>query len=75
MASQTFNISLPQELVRQLDAHAQREFSSRSEYVRRAIVNQLRAEQELQAVFDRANERGRQLGFTSEEQVYDAIDQ
>ncbi|MFT4052132.1 MAG: ribbon-helix-helix domain-containing protein [Microbacterium sp.] len=73
MSSQTFNISLPRELVRQLDAQAQREFSSRSEYVRRAIVNQLRAEQEVTAIFDRANARGRALGISSEQQVYDII--
>ncbi len=74
MSSQTLNISLPQELVRQLDAHARNEFASRSEYIRRAIVNQLRAEEQLQTVFDRANARGRRLGCTSEQQVYDAID-
>ncbi len=74
MASQTFNISLPRELVEQVDDQARREFSSRSEYIRRAVVKQLRAAQALQAVFDRANERGRRLGYASEQQVYDAID-
>lgn len=74
MTSQTFNISLPRELVRRLDAQAQREFASRSEYIRRAVVNQLRTEQELQSIFDRANAKGRQLGVTSEQQVYDIID-
>ncbi len=73
MASQTFNISLPQDLVVQIDEQAQREFSSRSEYIRRAIVKQLRTEQALQTVFDRANDRGRRLGYTSEQQVYDVI--
>ena len=74
MAAQTFNISLPQELVELIDDQARREFSSRSEYIRRAVVKQLRAEQSLQSVFDRANERGRRLGYASEQQVYDAID-
>lgn len=74
MASQTFNISLPQELVEQIDDQARREFSSRSEYIRRAVVKQLRTEQALSAVFDRANEKGRRLGYGSEQQVYDAID-
>ncbi len=74
MASQTFNISLPRELVEQIDDQARREFSSRSEYIRRAVVKQLRTEQALQAVFDRANGRGRRLGYVSEQQVYDAID-
>jgi len=74
MASQTFNISLPAELVAQIDQQAAHEYASRSEYIRRAVVKQLRAEQALEAVFDRANERGRDLGFASEQQVYDAID-
>lgn len=74
MASQTFNISLPQELVEQIDEQARREFSSRSEYIRRAVVKQLRTEQALQLVFDRANDRGRRLGYNSEQQVYDVID-
>ena len=74
MAAQTFNISLPKELVKQIDEQAQRDFSSRSEYIRRAVVKQLRTEQALAAVFDRANERGRQRGYASEQQVYDTID-
>jgi len=57
LVAQSFNISLPEELVNQIDDQARREFSSRSEYIRRAVVKQLRTEQALQAVFDRANDR------------------
>lgn len=74
MAAQTFNISLPQELVQQIDAQAQRDFASRSEYIRRAIVKQLRVEHDVQQVLDRANARGRAAGITSEQQTYDIID-
>ncbi len=73
MGSQSFNISLPQELVEQIDEHARRDFSSRSEYIRRAVVKQLRTEQALQVVFDQANARGQRLGYASEQQVYDDI--
>ncbi len=73
MSSQTFNLSLPKQLVQQLDEQAKRDFSSRSDFVRKAIVNQLRAEQSVQAIFDRANARGKQQGITSEQQVYDII--
>ena len=45
MATQTFNLSLPKELVKKLDAQAKRDFSSRSDYVRKAIINQLKREQ------------------------------
>lgn len=74
MGTQTLNISLPQELVRLIDKQAEQEFASRSEYIRRAVVSQLRTEHELQEVFDRANARGRTMGVTSEQQVYDIID-
>lgn len=73
MSSQTFNLSLPKELVDKLDEQAKRDFSSRSDYVRKAIVNQLRSEQALIEVLDRANKKGRKLGITSEEAVYDSI--
>ncbi len=74
MSTQTFNLSLPKALVQQVDDQAKRDYSSRSDFVRKAIVNQLRAEQALQSVFDRANLRGRQQGITSEQQIYDILD-
>ncbi len=74
MSSQIFNLSLPKELVQQMDKQAKRDFSSRSDFVRKAIVNQLRAEQSIRAIFDRANQRGKDLGIVSEQQVYDIID-
>jgi metal-responsive CopG/Arc/MetJ family transcriptional regulator len=73
MSTQTFNLSLPRELVKKLDAQAKKDFSSRSDYVRKAIVNQLRTEQALEAVLDLANKKGKRLGITSEQQVYDII--
>ncbi len=44
MASKTFNLSLPEELVESLDKQAKKDYSSRSDYIRKAIVNQLKAE-------------------------------
>lgn len=73
MASKTFNLSLPEELVKELDKQAKRDFSSRSDYVRRAIINQLRLEQNVKAIFDDANALGKKMGITSEHQVYDII--
>lgn len=74
MSSQAFNISLPKELVNKVDAQAKRDYSSRSDFIRKAIVNQLRSEQALEAIFDRANKKGKKLGIKSEQQVYDIID-
>lgn len=73
MSTKTFNLSLPQELVKKLDEQAKKDFSSRSDYVRKAIVNQLRSEQAIGEIFDRANRKGVKQGITSEQQVYDII--
>lgn len=74
MSTKTFNLSLPQELVTKLDTQAKKDFSSRSEYIRKAVVNQLRSEQALEAVFDSANKKGTEKGIISEQQVYDIIE-
>jgi len=73
MSAKTFNMSLPQELVKKLDAQAKKDFSSRSDYIRKAVVNQLKNEQALEAVLDRSNQKGVSLGIKSEQQVYDII--
>lgn len=73
MSGKTFNLSLPEELVKALDKQAKRDYSSRSDYIRKAVVNQLRLEQDLKNILDRANAKGKKLGISSEEQVYDII--
>lgn len=45
MSTQTFNLSLPKELVKELDKQAKKDFSSRSDYVRKAVINQLKIDQ------------------------------
>ena len=73
MSSKVFNLSLPVELVEQLDKQAKKDFTSRSDYIRRAVLNQLRSEQGLTEIFDRANKKGKLAGYISEEQVYKKI--
>ena len=73
MTTRTFNLSLPEALVQALDKRAKSEFSSRSDYVRKAIVNQMRSEEALSDILDRANKKGADLGIVSEQQVYDSI--
>ena len=45
MASKTFNISLPEELVKKIDEQAKKEFTSRSDFLRNAALTQLNAKQ------------------------------
>jgi len=73
MSTKTFNLSLPEELVDKLDDQAKKDYSSRSDYVRKAVINQIRSEQALDRVLNRANAKGKKAGITSEQQVYDII--
>jgi len=73
MSTKTFNLSLPQNLVEALDKRAKKDYSSRSDYVRKAIVNQMRAEETLENLLDRTNKKGAKLGIKSEQQIYDII--
>lgn len=73
MATKTFNLSLPQDLVKALDERAKDDYSSRSDYVRKAIVNQMRTDEALKTLLDAANSDGARLGIVSEQQVYDII--
>lgn len=73
MNTQTLNISLPKQLVALVDEQARQDFSSRSDFIRKALVNQLRAEQSVAKILDTANARGRQQGIASEQQVYDIL--
>lgn len=74
MNTQTLNISLPKQLVALVDEQAKQDFSSRSDFIRKALVNQLRSEQSVAKILDGANARGRQQGITGEQQAYDALD-
>lgn len=42
MNTQTFNLSLPKDLVKIIDEQAKKDFSSRSDYIRKSLVAQLK---------------------------------
>ncbi len=44
MATQTINISLPKDLIAEVDKIANTEFASRSDYIRQALVSKLKAD-------------------------------
>ena len=73
MSTKTFNLSLPQALVEAMDKRAKMDYSSRSDYIRKAIVNQMRSEEKLEQLLNFSNKKGAKLGITSEQQVYDVI--
>ena len=73
MSTKTFNLSLPQKLVEALDMRAKKDYSSRSDYIRKAVVNQMRTEETLENLLNRTNKKGSKLGIKSEQQIYDII--
>ena len=73
MSTQTFNLSLPEGLVKKIDKAAKLNYASRSEYIKRVLLNQTQAEERLAELFDRSNAKGKRLGMTSEQQVYDEL--
>lgn len=44
MSTKIVNLSLPEELLKRVDAAAKREYSSRSDFVRKSLYNQLRTQ-------------------------------
>jgi metal-responsive CopG/Arc/MetJ family transcriptional regulator len=73
MSTKTFNLSLPTKLMSLLDAKAKADFSTRSDFIKRSIINQLKSEQNIGNLFDTSNAKGKKLGFKSEQQIYDII--
>ena len=73
MAIKTLNIALDEELIKRIDNAVKKDLGSRSEYFRRLALRDLQRRREWNQVFDAANEKGRKMGITSEQQVYDAI--
>lgn len=49
---------MPEELLKELDEQAKNDYSSRSDYIRMAVVNQLRSERALKADSDQTNQKG-----------------
>lgn len=75
MASKTINIALPEKLLKEIDKAVKKDMGSRSEYIRRLVLDDLQKRREWKELFDRGNELGRKLGITSEEQVYRILEE
>lgn len=52
MSTQTFNISLPEDLVKEIDKAASADYASRSDYIRQALVSKLKADKAKQDDWD-----------------------
>jgi len=63
MKSQTFNISMPRQLVKRIDAQTRRQGASRSDFVRQAVSKQLAVLEQWEQLTGKARSQyaGKQL--------------
>lgn len=69
MQTQTFNISLPKELVKKVDERAKKEYRNRSELIREALRVYLTDLSEWDEIFKYGKKIGKKMGIKSEEDV------
>lgn len=70
MATKTLNIALDEMLLRDVDEAVKQDMASRSEYFRRLALADLSRRRRWAILLDASNKKGRELGITSEEEVY-----
>lgn len=69
MQTQTFNISLPKELVKKVDEVAKREYRNRSELIRESVRRYLKDVDEWEQIFKSGEKTAKRLGIKSEQDV------
>ncbi len=75
MSSKTFNIVLPEELVKQDDALAKKEFRNRSELIREALRVYVARGKNWNKLLEYGKRQAKAVGITSEEQVDDIVNE
>jgi len=69
MTTQTFNIALPNDLVRKVDQVAKREYRNRSELIREALRIYLEDKVEWQGIFNLGEKAMQTMGVKDEDDV------
>lgn len=75
MSSKAFNIVLPEELVKQADALAKKEFRNRSELIREALRVYVAKKRSWDELSEYGRHQAKAVGITSEEQVDDIVNE
>jgi len=73
MQTQTFNISLPKELVKKVDRAAQKEYRNRSELIREALRIYMNRMDSWDRIFKAGKKAMKEMGIKSEEQVNEIV--
>lgn len=69
MQTQTFNISLPKDLVKKVDERAKKEYRNRSELIRESLRLYLQRMDVWEKIFAAGKKAGKKAGIKSEEDV------
>jgi len=69
MQTQTFNISMPKELVSMMDLVARREYKNRSELIKEAVRVYLEERKMWNEIFAEGEKQAKKIGITSEDEV------
>ena len=73
MLLQTFNISLPKDLVAMADRVAKKEYRNRSELIKEALRTYLVSKQNWEDLYSYGKQIGEKLNIKSEEEVFDML--
>lgn len=74
MNTQTVNISLPKKLVEIMDDFAEKQFSTRSELIRTAVIRYVNKDKKLFELFSYAEKKAKEQNI-KEKDVEDMIDE
>ena len=69
MNTQTFNIALPEDLVKKVDKLAKKEYRNRSELIREALRAYIRNSEKWEELFKYGESVAKKMGITSEDKV------
>lgn len=69
MKTQALNISLPPELIKAIDRQAEKEYRSRSEFIREAVRQKLKDSTEWENIFSQGKKLGKKMDITTEEEA------
>jgi len=69
MNTQTFNIALPEDLVKKADEIAKKEYRSRSELIREALRSYIEDKEEWEQIFTTGEKAMKEMGIKTEEEI------
>jgi len=74
MSSKTINVSLPAELLKQIDRKAQEEYRSRSELLKEATLIYIQTKDNWQVLQKDLSSKAKKMGLKNEGQIESMID-